>query len=258
MELPVEVDAKKRLRVKVPRDASPVMLDRFAEELRTCVTAEGLPVALDCGELEQVSSCHINILWLAHQICQDTGAELWLSRVSPGMRRVLSVLDLAGLFRYEEAAVSTEIPADLPADTANVFTDRFPSDREGVNRALDRFLDFLSRISAPQVDAYELRIVFYEVVTNIQNHAHVEKTELITFTATTTPKQVVMNFTDCGVEFDVTTFSYDLDFVGAAKERRKRGLGIAMINRLSDCISYTRTEDGVNVLTIEKNWSHKR
>ena len=64
--------------------------------------------------------------------------------------------------------------------------------------------------------------------------------------------RVILRFTDNGRPYDPTRQS-DPDITLGAEEREIGGLGIFMVKKSMDRISYSYT-DGMNVLTIEKSW----
>ena len=60
-----------------------------------------------------------------------------------------------------------------------------------------------------------------------------------------------LTIVDSGVPFDPTAMA-DADTSLSAEERSIGGLGIHLVRRLMDSVSYERTADGKNVLTMRK------
>jgi anti-sigma regulatory factor (Ser/Thr protein kinase) len=65
------------------------------------------------------------------------------------------------------------------------------------------------------------------------------------------PPQVVITFTDCGIPYNPLE-NEDPDVTLSAEERKIGGLGIFLVKKTMDDISY-EYKDGKNILTIKKN-----
>jgi anti-sigma regulatory factor (Ser/Thr protein kinase) len=129
----------------------------------------------------------------------------------------------------------------------------FKATINSINDALDKFRDFLMRLNLAELSAFDLETVFYEVATNIRLHGQLNKpNDLVEFTATQMPGKIFLRFTDQGQFFDPTSRKTTHDPREAYYKRQRRGLGLTMIKRMVDTISYQRVEDRFNVLSLEK------
>ena len=250
-----KTDEKKT--ICVPSGISGALTDEFFESLKKLLESRPAVVILDCSELKQVSSAHVNLLWRARLICKQANAQIGLSSVSSNLARVLKVLDLYDLFQLDPPADSLktdpEVQLRLQYDE-KALNLQFKASTTAINRALAEFQRFLKKINLPEAYAFELETVFYEVATNICTHAQVDDNEVISFTAVPRPDSLTMHFIDPGLPFDPTTLADEFDPDIAAGKRQKRGYGLPMINRMIDSLKYERRDNRLNILTLEKNW----
>jgi len=71
--------------------------------------------------------------------------------------------------------------------------------------------------------------------------------------AKTSDDSLTLVIEDRGTPFDPTAKA-DADTTLEAEERPIGGLGIHLVRQLMDSISYKRSDDGRNILTITKKW----
>jgi anti-sigma regulatory factor (Ser/Thr protein kinase) len=126
---------------------------------------------------------------------------------------------------------------------------------ESTAGAMEAFLRFLNRLKLPQIIEFELRTVFYEVVTNIRMHSGISHEDPIAFSVVASPALITLRFADSGAPFDPTEHRNDDTLRTAATDGRTRGFGITMIHKLADSVRYAREGDEINVLEITKGWS---
>jgi anti-sigma regulatory factor (Ser/Thr protein kinase)/anti-anti-sigma regulatory factor len=240
----------------VPANLSDDAVARFDQELKLLLTRGHSSVALDTGHLDYVTSSHIKLLWQAYHLCLDSGATMKLESLSAGLVRVLKVLDLHELFVGEHGTAHPQLRKAVreeSGDTGAYYVDEFTANSDGIDNALDGFLKFLKRFDLTDEAIFELRTVFYEVVTNIRLHSRAGADELIVFATSVERSRVVLIFADSGISFNPETRADDFDPHAASEAGATRGFGLALVRRLTDKMSYVRVSDAVNVLTLERN-----
>jgi len=99
-----------------------------------------------------------------------------------------------------------------------------------------------------------LRTIFYEIATNVRTHAGLEKGNLIVFSLRAKGSKVILVFADSGKPFDPTMVADDVDLRMVLKNRQTRGLGIPMICKLAEKVTYKRIDGTINVFTVEVVW----
>ena len=124
--------------------------------------------------------------------------------------------------------------------------------------SLREIKDFISAMlemaDCPQATRNQIYIVVDEVFANIANYAfeNEEGSVTVRFEIESEPQAVVLTFLDDGVPFDPLE-AEEPDISLKAKERKIGGLGILMMRRLMDEVSYEYS-DGKNVLTLRKTF----
>ena len=249
------IKVAKIISVVAPIEISTKALGIFENHILDIITQKPNLVSIDCSKLEQVTSRHINALWLAYLYCKETGIEVCLSSPTDGLIRVLKILDLYDLFMFDHDTIRTRMRKavrSISSEYSNTYADEFHPDAEDINRAMAAFGVFLSKLGITSIIEFELKTIFYEVATNIRNHAGLSANELIVFTARINQKRIILVFADSGRPFDLSKSLPPLEPAQAGREGNIRGFGIAMIQRLLDDIYYKRIDDDINVLTLEK------
>ncbi|UCD93913.1 MAG: ATP-binding protein [Candidatus Zixiibacteriota bacterium] len=248
---------EEKYRIEVPSGLSGGNAEAFYDRLKSLLKDHPPVVILDCSSLRQVSSRHINILWEARLMAQESKVRVGLASVSSNLARVLKVLDLYDLFLTDTPEVNPEATPEVQLHLQydeNALQLKLKAQTSAVKRALAEFHRYLKKINLPEAYAFELETVFYEVATNICTHAQVADDEVITFVAEPLPGKITMHFIDPGLPFDPTTIADEFDPDLARGKRQKRGYGLTMINRMIDDLKYERRDDHHNVLTLEKSW----
>ena len=128
----------------------------------------------------------------------------------------------------------------LPARRKNI-----PLIIDFVNRELESL--GCSRKTEAQID-----IAIDELYSNIANYGYEEDDGQVTVTLDTdsVPRTVTISFTDEGKPFNPLERA-DPDVTLSAKDRKIGGLGIYMVKKSMDDVSY-EYKDGKNILTIRK------
>ncbi|MEW5702539.1 MAG: ATP-binding protein [Candidatus Zixiibacteriota bacterium] len=252
--MPVSSEVSERL--VAPADLTADAMAAFDHRLFKVLAEHPDVVILECAGLDRVTSDHISLLWRARRSCELAGIPMRLESPRPGLVRVLQVLDLGDFFDSdtgEQTALASTGPAAAPCDHS--FSHVFTASILGFNSAVAHFNVFLQQLSVPETLMSELQTLFYEAGFNIVRHAGLDRGSRITVSCEATYDRLRLRFVDFGRPFNPTEYPTVPDVVSAASQRRTGGLGILMLRRLSDHLSYTRTGDGRNVLEIEKRIS---
>ncbi len=255
----MSVDAHSQKTLYVPGDGTDTSREEFERSVRAFLSTEPPVLTVDCSRLEQVVSRHINMLWTAHLLCDEAGVRMHLREASPGLIRILHVLDLYDFFECDESFVRRSLqkaagPALFDED-GRVYSDEFCPDSSGITEAQERFLAFLGELSIPEMIEFELRTIFYEVANNISGHAGVSPRDLVIFAATVNSERITMTFADSGMPFDPVAGAPEVNLREAAVNGQCRGFGLAMVKKMTDDMKYVRKHDAINLLTLEKRWS---
>ncbi len=241
----------------VPADLSDDAVTRFDRGLKELLMGDPVSIALDVSQLEHVTSSHIKLLWQAYHICLDAGVTMELKSLSPGLVRVLKVLDLYELLADDHESIRPQLRKAVQIESGDIlhtYVDEFTVDSRSIDEALEGFLKFLRRFALPEVVIFQLRTVFYEVATNIRSHAQMGDEDLVVFLARVEGSKLIMVFADSGVPFDSKGSTADFDPRTASRNGQTRGFGLTLVRRLTDKMSYVRINDVINVLTLEKKW----
>ena len=101
--------------------------------------------------------------------------------------------------------------------------------------------------------AMQVNLAAEEAVVNVMNYAYPYGAKgTVELNATASSGSLTLTIADAGAPFDPTTAD-KADITLAAEERPIGGLGIHLVRQIMDSISYQRTDDGHNVLTMKKN-----
>ncbi len=112
----------------------------------------------------------------------------------------------------------------------------------------------LEERGCPEGTRKQILIVVDEIFANITQYAYdgKEGTAVVRIEENSEPRAVVLTFLDGGIPFDPLTMKTP-DTSLKAREREIGGLGIFMVRKLTDEISYEYA-DGKNILRIKKQF----
>lgn len=118
------------------------------------------------------------------------------------------------------------------------------------------FDEMLEEAGASMKDIFQIDVAVEEIFVNIANYAYGDLEGTVALHAETiddgaTPKRIVMTFIDQGTPFDPLK-KEDTDVTLSAEERQIGGLGIFMVKKSMDDVTYTFENDS-NILTLVKN-----
>lgn len=226
--------------VEAPTELTDEAVRSFMREVADVIESRPPTVLVDCTRLENVASAHVTVLWQARQACEEAGIPLLLTSPTQNLVRVLRLLDLSEFFQYEDPGYPEP------------FSDSVEPTVEGVSQGLDRFLRYLITIQASDRITFELRTIYYEVMTNIRTHGGRDSAAAILVTVRANHEEIELVFADSGPAFNPTDHITEFDPRAAGRLGQKRGFGITMISRLATRMTYTRRGDNTNVLTVLK------
>ena len=121
---------------------------------------------------------------------------------------------------------------------------------------LERVLYFigemLTELQCSDKDRMQIRIAVDEVFSNIVRHSDARKGDTVTMIlhAEAEERTVEITFMDGSPRFDPLSAA-EPDLTAPARKRAVGGLGLLMLKRMMDDVSY-KYEDGMNILTIRK------
>lgn len=247
---------RKTVRVKVPPHLSAEAIERFYAELQQALKDGAGIVAFDCSDVESVQSNHIAILWSAREMCETAAAQTILHEPTFGLRRVIHLLDLQDVFQTDGS--DNVQPVDEAAEDRSgiglVFVDRFEPNPQEVDRALQAFLDYLQRLGVPEEARFDLQTIFYEIATNISQHARLAPGEMVSLRAVPSYGSMELIFEDNGPHFDPTAGAREVNVREAARTGKTRGFGLPLIRKLADDMTYDRVDNRTNRLRLVKRW----
>ncbi len=130
-----------------------------------------------------------------------------------------------------------------------------PAKIEALSTVQEFIEQLLDENSCPMKIAMQISIAVEELFVNIAYYAYGggEGDATITFDIEDNPQYIVIDFIDSGVMFDPLA-KKDADTVLSADERQIGGLGILMVKKSMDSVTYAY-QDGQNKLTIRKKIS---
>ena len=130
----------------------------------------------------------------------------------------------------------------------------FPADDRVLDEVLEYITGSLENAGCPPRALMQIEVSAEEIFVNIAHYGYPEGAgkARITLSLGEGPSAVV-EFADRGVPFDPLA-KPDADITLSAEERRIGGLGILMVKKAMDHVSYRR-EAGENILTLEKRFA---
>ncbi len=239
----------------MPPECDEAVLDGFFLELDTLLEEGVEGIDIDCSLLGHTRSGHINALWDALTRCEEAGVRMRLTSVEYGLERLLKVLDLYPLFTLEPSErkpQSERGPLRGGATKQTAFSAEFDPNMDDISNTFIRFHDFLKKLQVSEMHIFDLETVFYEVSTNILRHGGLSPLSSIRFSAALDGQGLELRFVDEGKAFDPTGSTRHFDHHEAIRREERHGLGITMIRRLVDQISYERADGIRNVVIIRK------
>ncbi len=129
-----------------------------------------------------------------------------------------------------------------------------------VNAMIENLIDVQSviekeliRVNASMKVIAQVAVAVEEIYVNIAHYAYEDAIGKAIINCDITDKKVILKFSDGGRQFN-PLIKEDPNIKLTAEERKIGGLGILMVKKMMDNVTYS-FEEGMNVLTIEKNIS---
>lgn len=94
----------------------------------------------------------------------------------------------------------------------------------------------------------EINLALEEAFVNICNYSYPAKTGDATITCQTDDNRLIIEISDSGIPFDITQLA-DHDITAPAEARKIGGLGIFLIKKMMDAVTYRREQDR-NILNL--------
>ncbi len=110
--------------------------------------------------------------------------------------------------------------------------------------------EFLGAIRCPKRVRLHVGIAVDEIFSNIVRHVRGKETVTVLIHEEEDPRAVGITFADTGIPFDPLTAA-EPDVKAPAQKRQIGGLGLFMLKRIMDEVSY-EYRDGQNILTVRK------
>ena len=244
--------------ITVPKDLSKQAKDDFDKGLKQLIENHPGQIDLDCSELHLATSSHVNVIWRAREHCTEADIPVRLCALSPGLVRILKVLDIYDLFLTDhtesQSGESGGHKLRNRQSDSRLTASILPT-TEGINDALSNLRAFLSRLDIDQVCSLELETVAYETLTNIRQHGHLSEQDRVEFEALVFDDRIEFTFSDPGTPFNPAGQSPGFDPGHAISTRQSGGIGLVMIVRMTDSMDYQRKDGRLNVLKLMKNWN---
>ena len=127
------------------------------------------------------------------------------------------------------------------------------ADRQNLLEVQSFIDEQLEEVGCPMLTQTAIDIAVEELFVNIANYAYnqVKGVAVVQVSVHEEPLSVEITFIDNGKQYDPLA-KPDPDTTLSVKERKKGGLGIFMVKKSMDSVTY-EYKDGKNILTISKN-----
>lgn len=124
---------------------------------------------------------------------------------------------------------------------------------ENVSKVMEFVDEQLEQMDCPMKTQMQIDVAIEELFSNIAYYAYSPETgsAAVRVEAVKDPLAVVITFIDNGIQYDPLARE-DPDITLSAEERGIGGLGIYMVKKTMDEVSY-EYKDGQNILRIKKN-----
>lgn len=126
----------------------------------------------------------------------------------------------------------------------------FPAEIDELAAVIAFLEEELDKAEASPKLVVTLSVALEELFVNVAHYAYPDSKGTAKIEIDTSGDSVVIRLTDSGIPFDPLA-KPDPDITESAEKRKIGGLGIYMVKKSMDSISYQR-QDGKNILTISK------
>lgn len=243
--------------IVLPIDIYHTDREAYIEKIKHFIGMDINDIVIECMHLRTISSSHVSLMWEVYLLCQKHNINLKIQNVADPIREVLRVLDISDFF----PVVNQEEYHSPVLDTNRITSITLPPLRfelspttEDIVRCKFSIGNHLKDAYIPYIIVYEIETIFYEVVTNIRLHGVYNDSGTISVEINQVNNTIIMVIMDNCQSFDPTKRVSEYNPETAIKQGMKNGLGIIMVKKMSDSLTYTR-KDNKNILTVKKSWS---
>lgn len=128
----------------------------------------------------------------------------------------------------------------------------FTASDDTLNDALAFIEEELEKVDCPLKTVMQITVCVEEMYVNVAHYAYGDDVGEVTLTTDYIDGMFAITLTDCGMPFDPLKKD-DPDITLSAEERNIGGLGIYMVKKSMDEVSYVR-EDNKNIFTMKKRF----
>lgn len=235
---------------------------------------------LDLGLLTALPAGWVALIFEMTARCRRRGGELCVAHLQRKAQGDLLNFQPEGYLCLEEMDIvlpqaATAVPAADPPAAATPYTQapavhppapaenseasaiiEIPSRVDALYHACDFVLAIAARLGFGESDLSRIKISVYEASLNAIEHAyHSDATRKVCVRVTTLPDRMLIGIIDHGDGFEATT-NEDFDATAAAAARRTGGMGLHIIRRSMDKVTYLRDAKNGNCLLMEKKRPH--
>jgi len=230
----------------------PGILAAFDEQYRNRIRA----FIIDLAQLDELPPSLVVLLLELTARARRHGGEVTLVNLSGRARDDLTGFDPLGyLHILEEAdAPETEQAEAAPHANDNGRTGEslsIPRRPDVVYQACDFGVQSGRRLGFSENEVNKIKLAVYEACLNVVEHAyHSDPTKKLTVKVYASPRQIEIQVIDQGDGFEAT--DDDFDVMAAAAARQTGGMGLHIIRRSMDAVSYQRNTPERNKLIMIK------
>jgi len=230
----------------------PGILSAFEEQFRN----HNLVFIIDLEQVKDFSPSLIVLLLELTARTRRRGGDVQLINVSDHGRNDFDTFDVLGYLSMEEQR-STPLPQTEPAMGAKsndlvVESITIASRPDVVYKACDFVVMISRRMGFSETEVNKIKLSVYEACLNVVEHAyHSDPTKHFRVAVYQTVKQMEIQVIDQGDGFEATNGSFDV--IAAAAARQTGGMGLHIIRRSMDTVSYQRnTPEGNKLIMIKR------
>ncbi|NLP12350.1 ATP-binding protein [bacterium] len=212
---------------------------------------------IDLSHLDELPPSLVVLLLELTARARRHGGEVTLVNLFGRTREDLTGFDPLGYLHIVEEAAEPEPdqPEALPHENANGRTGEslsIPSRPDVVYKACDFVVQIGRRLGFSENEVNKIKLAVYEACLNVVEHAyHSDPTKKLTVVVYSSPQQIEIQVIDQGDGFEAT--DDDFDVMAAAAARQTGGMGLHIIRRSMDAVSYQRnTPEGNKLIMIKR------
>ena len=253
----MQTRAEQHAEIVLPIDVYHIDREAYIEKVKYLIGMDIKDIVLECMHLRTISSSHVSLMWELYLLCRDHEIVLKLQNVSNSIKEVLEVLDISGFFpvaNQEEYHAPANETSKITSITLPPLRFELSATTEDIVRSKFNIGNHLKDAYIPYDTVYEIETIFYELATNIRLHGKQNDRSQIAVEINQVNNTLIMTLIDNCQLFDPTKLDAGYNPETAIKQGMKNGLGIIMVKKIADSISYERKDDK-NILTVKKSWS---